>query len=86
LELQTNNQIPNAAKRVLPPGYSYKCLEFKELPSECFTGAPQDSFYVKVSVGNITSKEDVDQWLHQFSVSSNIKYNAQSGYKRKGVI
>ena len=36
-------------------------------------------------MGNITSKEDVDQWLHQFSVSSNIKYNAQAGYKRKGV-
>ena len=85
LEFETNSQIPNAAKQVLPPGYSYKCLEFQELPSECFTGAPQDSFYVKVSVGNITSKEDIEQWLHQFSVSSNIKYNAQAGYRRKGV-
>ena len=36
-------------------------------------------------MGNITSKEDIDQWLHQFSVLSNIKYNAQAGYKRKGV-
>ena len=85
LKFASNSQIPHAAKQVLPPGYSYKCLEFQELPSECFTGAPQNSFYVKVSVGNITSKEDIDQWLHQFSVSSNIKYNAQAGYKRKGV-
>ena len=85
LKFATNSQIPHAAKQVLPPGYSYKCLEFQELPSECFTGAPQNSFYVKVSVGNITSKEDIDQWLHQFSVSSNIKYNAQAGYKRKGL-
>ena len=81
----TNSQIPYAAKQVLPPGYSYKCLEFQELPSECFTGAPQNSFYIKVSVGNITSKEDIDQWLHQFSGSSNIKYNSQAGYKRKEV-
>ena len=36
-------------------------------------------------MGNITSKDDIDQWLHQFSVSSNIKYNAQAGYKRRGV-
>ena len=85
LKFATNSQIPHAAKQVLPPGNSYKCLEFQELPSECFTGAPQNSFYVKVSVGNITSKEDIDQWLHQFSVSSNIKYNAKAGYKRKGV-
>ena len=85
LEFETNSQIPHAAKQVLPPGYSYKCLEFQELPSECFTGAPQESVYVKVSVGNITSKEDIEQWLHQFSVSSNIKYNAHAGYRRKGV-
>ena len=42
-------------------------------------------FYVRLSVGNITSKEEVDQWLHQFAASSNIKYNAKDGYKRKGV-
>ena len=32
-----------------------------------------------------TTKEDVNQWLQQFTTSSNIKYNAQGGYKRKGV-
>ena len=85
LKFAINSQIPHAAKQVLPPDYSYKCLQFQELPSECFTGAPQNSFYVKVSVSNITSKEDIDQWLHQFSVSSNIKYNVQAGYKRNGV-
>ena len=79
LKFATNSQIPHAAKQVLPPGYSYKCLEFQELPSDCFTDAPQNSFYVNVSVVNIASKEDIDQWLHQFSVSSNI-YNAQAGY------
>lgn len=36
-------------------------------------------------MGNVTSKEEVDQWLHQFAAKSNIKYNAQGGYKRKGV-
>ena len=84
-EVSTNSQIPQPAKQVLPSGYSYKCLDYQELPSECFTGAPQTSFYVKLSVGNVTSKEEVDQWLHQFAASSNIKYNAQGGYKRKGV-
>ena len=84
-EVATNSKIPQPAKQVLPSGYSYKCLEYQELPSECFTGAPQTSFYVKLSVGNITSKEEVDQWLHQFAASSNIKYNANGGYKRKGV-
>ena len=42
-------------------------------------------FLIKISVGNIVSKDDVDHWLQQFSVSSNMKYNAQIGYKRKGV-
>ena len=48
---------------------------------DSFTGAPQDNFYVKLSVSNITTKEDVDHWLQQFAASSNIKYNAQGGYK-----
>ena len=55
------------------------------MPMDNFTGAPKDNFYVKLSVSHITTKEDVDHWLQQFTASSNIKYNAQGGYKRKGV-
>ena len=74
-------QIPESARKTLPSGYQYKCHEFREIPMDNFTGAPQDSFYVKLSVSNITTKEDVDHWLQQFAASSNIKYNAQGGYK-----
>ena len=56
----------------LPTGYQYSCDEFREIPSQNFTGAPQENFYVKLSVSNITTKEDVDQWLQQFTTSSNI--------------
>ena len=80
-----SHQIPQAVQKVLPTGYQYSCHEFREIPSQNFTGAPQENFYVKLSVSNITTKEDVDQWLQQFTTSSNIKYNAQGGYKRKGV-
>ena len=69
----------------LPTGYQYSCHEFREIPSQNFTGAPQENVYVKLSVSSITTKEDVNQWLQQFTTSSNIKYNAQGGYKRKGV-
>ena len=80
-----SHQIPQSVQKVLPTGYQYSCHEFREIPSQNFTGAPQENFYVKLSVSNITTKEDVDQWLQQFTTSSNIKYNAQGGYKRKGV-
>ena len=79
-----SHQIPQSVQKVLPTGYQYSCHEFREIPSQNFTAAPQENFYVKLSVSNITTKEDVDQWLQQF-ISSNIKYNAQAGYKRKGV-
>ena len=84
-ESSRSHQIPQSAEKVLPTGYQYSCHEFREIPSQNFTGAPQENFYVKLSVSNITTKEDVDQWLQQFTTSSNIKYNAQGGYKRKGV-
>ena len=84
-ESVSQSAIPDVAEKILPSGYAYQCHEFKELPTDSFTGAPQNSFYIKVSVGNVTSKDDVDHWLQQFSVSSNMKYNAQAGYKRKGV-
>ena len=78
-------QIPECAQKIFPSGYQYKCHEFREMPMDNFTGAPKDNFYVKLSVSHITTKEDVDHWLQQFTASSNIKYNAQGGYKRKGV-
>ena len=84
-ESVSQSAIPDVAEKILPSGYACQCHEFKELPTDSFTGAPQNSFYIKISVGNIISKDDVDHWLQQFSVSSNMKYSAQAGYKRKGV-
>ena len=78
-------QIPECAQKIFPSGYQYKCHEFREMPMDNFTGAPKDNFYVKLSVSHITTKEDVDHWLQQFTASSNIKYNTQGGYKQKGV-
>ena len=74
-----------SVQKVLPTGYQYSCHEFREIPSQNFTGAPQENLYVKLSVSSITTKEDVNQWLQQVTTSSNVKYNAQGGYKRKGV-
>ena len=76
-----SHQIPQSVQKVLPTGYQYSCHDFREIPSQNFTGAPQENLYVKLSVSNITAKEGVDQWLQQFTTSSNIKYNAQGGYK-----
>ena len=59
-------QIPESAQKILPSGYQYKFHEFREIPTENFTDAPQDNFYVKLSVSHITTKEDVDHWLQQF--------------------
>ena len=61
------------------------CQEFNELPTERFTGAPRGTFYIKLSVNNITSKDDLHTWLQWFTTSSNIKYNVQGGLKWKGV-
>ena len=61
------------------------CQEFNELPTERFTGAPQGTFYIKLSVNSITSKDDVNTWRQWFTTSSNIKYNVLGGYKWKGV-
>ena len=72
-------QIPECAQKILPSGYQYKCQEFREIPMDNFAGAPKDNFYVKLSDSHITTKEDVEHWLHQFTASSNIKYNAQGG-------
>ena len=55
-----------SVQKVLPTGYQYSCHEFREIPSQNFTGAPQENFYVKLSVSNIITKEDVNQWLQQF--------------------
>ena len=80
-----SHQITQSVQNVLPTGYQYSCHELREIPSQNFTGAHQENFYVKLSVCKITTKEEVNQWLQQFTTSSNIKYNAQGGYKRKGV-
>ena len=72
-------QIPECAQKILPSGYQYKCQEFREIPMDNFAGAPKDNFYVKLFDSHITTKEDVEHWLHQFTASSNIKYNAQGG-------
>ena len=33
---------------------------------------------------NLSTKKEVKQWVSEFAASSNIKYNTQGGYKRKG--
>ena len=65
-ESSRSHQIPQSVEKVLPTGYQYSCHEFREIPSQNFTGAPQENFYVKLSVSNIITKEDVNQWLQQF--------------------
>ena len=34
---------PDVAEKILHSGYAYQCHEFKELPTDSFTSAPQNS-------------------------------------------
>ena len=50
-ESVSQSAIPDVAEKILPSGYAYQCHEFKEPPTDSFTGASQNSFYIKISVG-----------------------------------
>ena len=43
-ESVSQSAIPDVAEKILPSGYAYQCHEFKEHPTDSFTGAPQNSF------------------------------------------
>ena len=66
--------LPTNVAAILPPEYEYKCIEFEDLPEQM-----QHSFKVRFCVKDITCKEEVDNWLSKLAISSNIKYNTESG-------
>lgn len=68
------NDLPEKAAAILPTGYSYKCVEYQEIPETI-----HDSFQVKFLIKNVTCPEDVAGWLETFTASSNIKYNQKCG-------
>ena len=66
--------LPTNVAAILPPEYEYKRIEFEDLPEQM-----QHSFKVRFCVKDITCKEEVDNWLSKLAISSNIKYNTESG-------
>ena len=78
-------ELPENVKVILSPGYKYNVVNYEELEKESFTGAPKEAFKVKFNIGNVTSEAEVKKWVSELALSSNIKYNSQGGYKRKGV-
>ena len=66
--------LPTNVAAILPPEYEYKCIDFEDLAEQM-----QDSFKVRFCIKDITCKEEVDNWLSKLAISSNIKYNTESG-------
>jgi len=66
--------LPTNVAAILPPEYEYKCMELEDLPEQM-----QDSFKVKFCIKDKTCTEEVDNWLSKLAISSNIKYNTESG-------
>ena len=80
-----SSDLPEHVKHILPPSYTYKLNEYEDQEKEYFTGAPKEAFKVSFTISNVTSAEQVKTWVSELASTSNIKYNTQGGYKRKGV-
>ena len=75
--------LPQHVQCILPPTAVYKCLEYEELPKDYCTES--NKYRVKFNIKNLSTPKEIERWVSEFSASSNIKYNSQGGYKRKGV-
>ena len=58
-------------------------MDYEELPKDGSTDS--NKYRVKFNIENLTTPKEIDRWVSEFAASSNIKYNSQGGYKRKGV-
>ena len=77
--------IPKWVKNILPSTFTYKYLEYEELPSSNSSDPPSNNYQVKFNIMHLSTKEEVKQWVSEFAASSNIKYNTQAGCRRKGI-
>ena len=75
--------LPQHVQCILPPTAVYKCLEYEELPKDYCTES--NKYRVKFNIKNLSTPKEIERWVSEFAASSNIKYNSQGGYKRKGV-
>jgi hypothetical protein len=58
-------------------------LEYEELPDNDTTESKK--YRLKFDIKNVSTPKEIETWVSEFAASSNIKYNSQGGYKRKGV-
>ena len=81
---ETNADVlPQHVQCILPPTAVYKYLEYEELPDNDTTESKK--YRVKFNIKNVSTPKEIETWVSEFAASSNIKYNSQGGYKRKGV-
>lgn len=72
-------------QKILPSSYLYKYLEYEERPNSNTNGITSNNFRVILNIRNLSTQKEFERWVSDFAASSNIKYNIQGGYKRKGV-
>ena len=75
--------LPQNVQKILPTTSVYTCLEYEELSDIDATEFVK--FRVKFNIKDISSPKEIEKWVSALAVSSNIKYNTQGGYRRKGV-
>lgn len=83
LEETNADVLPPHVQSILSPTVVYKCLEYEQLPNN--DGIECKKFRVKFNIKNLSTPKEIEKWVSDFAASSNIKYNSQGGYKRKGV-
>ena len=76
------DELPQNLEKILPTTSVYTCVEYEELPDSDNTEFVK--FRAKFYIKDLSSPKGL-RWVSDFAVSSNIKYNTQGGYKRKGV-
>ena len=76
-------ELPRNVEKILPTTSVYTCLEYEELPDSDNTEFAK--FIVKFNIKDMSSPKEIEKWVSDLAVSSNIKYNTQGGYRRKGV-
>ncbi len=75
--------LPENLQKILPPTSVYKCQEYEEFPDSDNTDFQK--FRAKLNIKDLSTAKELEAWVSDFAVSSNIKYNTQGGYRRKGV-
>ena len=70
-------------QKIIPTTSVYTCLEYEELSDIETTEFVK--FRVKFDMKDIPLLKEIEKLVPALAVSSNIKYNTQGGYRRKGV-